>query len=316
MKSKAHLIILFIESILCIIMVFGRFSIPNPFMTIVTFPFLQISEFLRNLSLSSEIGNSIAIIIYLLLCFSPWLEFIVKRKKRGTEDILVGVLPFVLLYTIYQMINPSNLFLFNNIAMNQTILCLLIYSIIFSYLILKAVRQFYTNSPTKLIDYLFIAFIIVNVTLVLQIFYQGLFDVRQAINTMQVNNSANASLFGINQLFVYLRFVVSNLPLFLNVVIVYFGCEVLIQLKETGYSQATLLQANKLTILCKKSLILILFANVAFQIIQLVFAKSLFTINSVFDFPVFSVLFISVCILITNLIKENKTLKEENESFI
>ncbi|MEG2329749.1 hypothetical protein [Anaerorhabdus sp.] len=316
MKSKAHLIILFIESISCIVMVFGRFSIPNPFATVISFPFVQISGLLRGLSLSSTFGNIMAIILYVLLCFSPWLLFIGKRRTRVLEDQLIIILPFVLLYAIYQMINPSALFLFNNLAMNNAILGLLIYSIIFSYFILRAVRKFYTKTTTKLIDYLLIVFVIVNVTLVFQIVYQGLFDAYQTFQSMQINNSGYTELFRINLLFIAGRFIISNLPLFLNVLIVYFGCEVLIQLKETGYSTTTLLGVNKLTNFCKQSLVLILFTNVFFQIIQLIFAKSLFIVNSTFDFPIFSILFIAICILVTNLINENKTLKEENESFI
>ena len=154
MKSKAHLIILFIESILCIVMVFGRFSIPNPFATVISFPFVQISGLLRGLSLSSAFGNIMAIILYVLLCFSPWLLFIGKRRTRVLEDQLIIILPFVLLYAIYQMINPSALFLFNNLAMNNAILGLLIYSIIFSYFILRGKCR---NCKTKIsIQYPFI----------------------------------------------------------------------------------------------------------------------------------------------------------------
>lgn len=317
MKLKWQIAILEIVALFCIVIIFNPFTMPISLTSIFSFPFEQISSFLRYLSLSSSFGNILSLILYIIICFSPWIYFLKKKNRTyNLENILMIVLPFILLFIIYQMINPNDLFLHNVISMNNAILGILVYSTIFSFLILKSLRGIQEKNPNKLLNYLSIILFVVNIILVIQIFYAGLITVRQAIIAMESTNSLNNGLFRINQCFIFIRFILDNLPYMLNIIVILFGTKVLQTIQLDGYSSKTIENAQQLSKLCKKFLYIILFSNIGFQFIQLLFGKSLFNVNSEFDFPIFSILLILVCILVVNLIKENKELKEENDRFI
>ena len=75
------------------------------------FPFAQIGQGLRWLSLSGPVGDLAAWMLYLLLSLLPclWLAVRVVKRRAKAEDALLGLAACLLLVVLYRMVNPAGL---------------------------------------------------------------------------------------------------------------------------------------------------------------------------------------------------------------
>ena len=118
---------------------------------IMYLPFELIGKGLRFLSLSSAIGNVIAIIIYAAISMIPAIYIIYQRKRGRThkEDILLVAFTGLLFYSLYMFINPGLMYqkmpdIFSmdqsSLIVMKIIYAFIIYSILIMWLIMKAIR--------------------------------------------------------------------------------------------------------------------------------------------------------------------------------
>ena len=110
MKSNINKLIL-IEVIAGILFAFIASKILHmtAALQIMYLPFELIGKGLRFLSLSSAIGNVIAIIIYAAISMIPAI-YVINQRKRGRthkEDILLVAFTGLLFYSMYMFINPG-----------------------------------------------------------------------------------------------------------------------------------------------------------------------------------------------------------------
>ena len=56
--------------------------------------------------------------------------------------------------------------------------------------------------------------------------------------------------------------------------------------------------------------------NIAFNLLQLIFLPRLLTVDAVAELPLLSAAFVLSVLLLSQYIRENKRLKDENDSFI
>lgn|SRR5690554_816199 len=93
MKSKKWLFPLLVaEAAICLVLALViKGEISREYATIMKFPFAQLGDLLRNLSLSSQVGNMIALILYILVGLSPigYLAYRLLMKRKGLEDIFL-----------------------------------------------------------------------------------------------------------------------------------------------------------------------------------------------------------------------------------
>ena len=102
MKEKHLLTLLSIEAAACVLFCILQRSVSGFFSTIVAFPFEQLGEGLRALSLSGGAGNAAAILFYVLLSLIPAGIWLILKKKQKAMPIdftlfLLSVLLFVVL---------------------------------------------------------------------------------------------------------------------------------------------------------------------------------------------------------------------------
>ena len=81
MKEKHLLTLLSIEAAACVLFCILQRSVSGFFSTIVAFPFEQLGEGLRALSLSGGAGNAAAILFYVLLSLIPAGIWLILKKK-------------------------------------------------------------------------------------------------------------------------------------------------------------------------------------------------------------------------------------------
>jgi hypothetical protein len=88
------------------------------------------------------------------------------------------------------------------------------------------------------------------------------------------------------------------------------------EMRANRYSAETVAAAGQISKLCAVALVAMVLANIGFNLLQLLFAKSLVVINSSVQIPVFSITFVLAALLFTRLVTENKQLKDDNDMFI
>jgi hypothetical protein len=82
------------------------------------------------------------------------------------------------------------------------------------------------------------------------------------------------------------------------------------------HSEQTEQLSIKLSHWCGKTLAVIVSAEVLLNLLQLVFAGSLRSLNSSVNIPVSSILFVLAVLLFSRLISENRRLKADNDLII
>ena len=152
MKSNINKLIL-IEVIAGILFAFIASKILHmtAALQIMYLPFELIGKGLRFLSLSSAIGNVIAIIIYAAISMIPAI-YVINQRKRGRthkEDILLVAFIGLLFYSMYMFINPGLMYqkmpdIFSmdqsSLIVMKIIYAFIIYSVLIMWLIMKAIR--------------------------------------------------------------------------------------------------------------------------------------------------------------------------------
>ena len=152
MKSNINKLIL-IEVIAGILFAFIASKILHmtAALQIMYLPFELIGKGLRFLSLSSAIGNVIAIIIYAAISMIPAIYVIYQRKRGRThkEDILLVAFTGLLFYSMYMFINPGLMYqkmpdIFSmdqsSLIVMKIIYAFIVYSVLIMWLIMKAIR--------------------------------------------------------------------------------------------------------------------------------------------------------------------------------
>lgn len=321
MKKSVQYGILLVEAILCVVLALLPALSFKTFSGIMAFPFEQISWGLQRLSLASAFGNIVAIVIYVVFCLSP-VAFIFFRKYRKLfpEDYLLFLLSLMMFWVIYLMINPGEISILNplieeNLVVNS-VLGGTLYSMIVGYFIFRILRLFYCSSNQRVLSYLYAMLFLLNIIFIMAICYIGVRDVVGTIKAFHINNSGNQHLFGINTFFEVLRFLVENLAYAFDIAIVFSAMSFIKNMKMDRFSEDTVRSTQELAKICGVSLIVVIGSNIGLNILQLLLGNQLFLVNSSIQIPLFSVVFVLICLLLTRLVKENKTLKEENDSII
>ena len=150
------------------------------FETIITFPFVQIADGLRYLSLSGIAGNIVAVILYATFCLIPMIFFVIKwvKHKLSYIDGLLPIATILMFIVMYQLINPA---LINNVVATKALPCITLYSVICTYLILKLIKLFQGKAIEKLCVYLNSLLWVVNILLAYSVLFTSTLAFTQSI---------------------------------------------------------------------------------------------------------------------------------------
>jgi len=322
MKRKVFMLILGIEAVLCIALNLMNANLSAGLAAAMAFPFEQTGLLLRMLSLSGFIGNLAAIVIYIVICLIPAaiLFAIKKRRRLFIEDGILFLLSIVLLVVLYFMINPGYISTcFGNVmepGIGKAILGGTVYSLIFSYLILRILRLFFESGTERLQKYMSIMLCLLNVLFVYMLFGSGFGTLLSSIASLKSHNAGNEHLLGMTYVFLALQYLVDALPYVLDVIVVFAALDLLNKLSTNRYSHESVESAGRLSHLCRLALMATVFASAAFNLIQLLFARMLMVINYSVHIPLLSIIFVLAVLLLARYIEENKKLKDYNDMFI
>ena len=315
MRRYIFPILLAAEASICIIFsLFGSFF-SGFFTTLIAFPMEQIAWLLRRLSLSGIAGNILAIILYITLSLTPMLFLL--RKKNHWEDLFLLLLSAQLFLCLYTMINPGlidrSMILPLGEQAEKTMMGSMFYSLLVSYLVLRMIRSFFAADHLRLVHYLQILLGGLCVVLTYLVFHDGLTGLIQSIDNLVAGNNGNEHLLGTSKVFLTARFLVNALPYLLDILIA-FAARALLHTEQN--TDAAVCAVNRLSRLCGLSLIITTVSAAVYHILQLLFLKQIYQSSVTVELPLFSMLFMLVCLLAAQYIRENKELKQDQDLFI
>lgn len=322
MTKRKIITILILESILCIIGAVA-FSSPNAsgYLVIMQFPFTQLGLLLRTLSLSGTFGNVIAIILYAAICAVPLVfgALYIKWHTFKIEDGLLVVMSGFGFYMMYMMINPG--------LLNQTpsyfdgefgraILGGAFYSILIGYLVLKMLRRADSSSTDSLLRVLRLLLTIAAVILVFSISYIGIGDVKTRLATIQSDNTDPSVSLGFTNFFLLLRYLLTQLPAFMELVILILAIQLCNHLREDRYGESAVNVARRLASFSKKTVVVILLCCITLNLLQIIFTGSLVSVDYNTVLPIQSIIAAFAALVLMRFFIASRELSQDNKMFI
>lgn len=322
MKHKVIWILLGVEAVICVLLNILHASLTGVFTATMAFPFEQIGIGLRALSLSGGWGNAVAFVLYAALSLMPVAALLILKKRRGLhlEDGMLALLSAVLFVVLYLMINPRVIgTLFGEpagMAVGKAILGGTAYSVLSGYFVMRVLQLSFKSSTDTLHKYMTILLCLINLLFVYLAFGVGFNNLLNSIEALQTGNAGSEHLLGASYIFLAMQFAVDTLPYLLDVFVTFAAIYLLDELRSERYSSESVAAAMHLTKLCRAALAATVLTNIAFNLLQLLFAKTLMVINSSMQIPVLSIAFVLAVLLLARFVEENKQLKDDNDMFI
>lgn len=294
--------------------------------TLFSFPLAQIGQMLRRLSLSGAAGNALAIIIYLFISLLPVLFslFLKRSRKSCSIDLILPVQSLFLFAALYYMINPG-LFVTNVPGGARLLLGSVFYSLLFGYIILRILRKYRTAGLKELQNGLRLLLCILVILFACAILEEAITDFFKITDILRQENDVSGMNTGFfledsaihtTYLFFILRFIVEVIPYILDICITLKAVCLLNTLMADCYCERAIRQSGKLASLCVISLAVTVISGMLFNLLQLLFHKNLYEINTVVSIPLFSIAFVLAVLLMAKYIRENQKLKQDNDLFI
>jgi hypothetical protein len=318
MKHKIYYGSLAAAAVVCAAFSIARESFAGAFTAVAAFPFEQIGMGLRALSLSGGLGNAAAIGIYVILSLLPIgaLPFLARRREIVAEDGLLVLLSVALFFDLYFMVNPGTLGIMIGGQTGKAVFGSVVYAIVCGYVVLRALRLFVQSDAPKLLRYMTVMLGVLGVFFVAMASGACVSDLLTALAALNEGNEGNTHLLGASYAFLVIKFAVNALPYVLDVFVIAAALRLLTELRADRYSGDTVAQAERMSRLCVKVLVITIMANIGFDLLQLVVARAIRVVNMVVIVPVIPIAFVLAALLLTRFIAENKKLKDDNDMFI
>lgn len=321
MKNKVWYAVLGAEAVLFTVLYIFQVSFSGAFSELMAFPFQQLGMGLRALSLSGAAGNIFAIMIYASISLAP-LTVLLRRglkKRLFGGDALLVLLSALLFAVLYLMVNPGDIKTFGGAAGITAVKVVLggtVYSVICGYIVLRVLRLFFKSGTEALQKYLGVMMFVLNILFIYAIFGACLGGLLDSVKALQAGNQGNELLLGTSYVFLALQYVVNVIPYIMDIVVVFFAGRLLSELQTDRYSEASVASADRLSRICKISLVVTILSQIFFNSLQLLFSARLMVMNSQIQLPVLSVLFVLAVLLLSRYLAESKRLKDENDMFV
>lgn len=329
MRKRKQMIwkwVLGMEAAFCIVFCLLRVKLPGLFSVMVAFPFEQIGGGLRALSLSGAAGNILAIVLYVLIGLVPaviWL-FLSKKKRAVAVDWVLPGLSVLLFLVLYFMINPG-LFPTNVPGTGKLLWGCTFYSVFWGYLVIRLLSGYVVADKEKLQNGLIMLLSFLNMIFVYMICGQcfaGLLDVLENVGNSNSFSEVGGELFAgpseltLTYLFLILHFLVTILPYVCDVAVTFLAIAMLRVLSVDRYAEETVRAVEKLADVCGKALVITILADVGFNILQLLFHRSLYQVDLEIAIPVVSIIFVLAMLLFARYMREDQKLKQDHDLFI
>ena len=314
MKRKSLIILLSCEGIVLTALAILTNFFPTFFSSMLAFPLEQIANGLSYVSHLGNLGNGLAMGLWVGISMIPLLLALKTERKKETikERIVLFMLAAVIMFALYGMVNPV-LFCQTLLGDKQEYIPIIkalfggtVWSVIVLYIILRLLRMFISGDTNKLMQYLKVLLHILCV-LFTAIIFTSCF--RELIAYLQ-----NAQ--GVLDVVLFvIRFLVTAVPYGLDVVIT-ISAITLLNIALSEEQRGIVASAEKLSQVCCIALGITVAGAALYNILQVALMRYLSDITVNVNIPVISIAFTLIVLLVARLLVETKRLRDDNDLFI
>lgn len=295
---------------------------------IMGFPFRQIGEGLRWMSLQGGGWDAIAWILYVGISIVPivYLFYKAKHKQsvRGIESMLLVLISLGLFAVIYIMINPGILSEKYQL-LGGTEFCVSLWSGIVIYIVLVITRSVKNANAEMLLHHMRIGLIVLGVLLLL-FSIMGIFtELLPAIADMRKGNRSpiddlsweigKADPLETSSLAMWVVYLIKQISVIAEIIVIRYAIKLIDAIKRNRYSEETITSAKELGDICLKSAIVIAVIPLVINLLQL-WCSDLYVLSYQYTIPIVSILMIIGIYLLAHYFAVDKEIKEENDMFI
>ncbi len=286
---------------------------------LLVLPFDLAGRGLRQLSLSSGIGNVIAIVLYLVISLIPigyyiWMK--IKKRQGRIVDVLLFVMSGYLLFALYYFVNPQHIeALFyleistkDKLLVGKFVLSMLFYALLFAYVVIRWMDKIKEDT-----DYKQDLQRNVKAVLLCVVYgYTAAIATEVMVTVLDLIKNRQNGLLGFN----LAKEAGELLPQIVVIVVLVKAVQLFEQLEITRYSHLTVKRAKELSKYSRISVYISITSCIFVNVLQLLFAKNLMNVNFVVTFPILQVITALGSMLLANYFKDTIELYEENQSII
>ena len=319
MKVKKLAVALGLEGILCAVLALAGPSGTNALPALLAFPFAQLGQGLRQLSLSGAAGNAAAVTLYAVLALLPLglLAARYLRKKRlYWEDSLLAVLSALLFFVLYRMVNPGSIgIMFGTpelVDAGKAMLGGTVWSAVAAYLVLRALRAFGSGAE-KLLRWLDELMAVLCMVLVWAAVWGMITGCQSGAAALEAGNT---DVPGLSYWFVGLRALVDILPYLLELWVLFGTFGLSAAFAQDPYGPTVSGLAERLAGRCRISVTAVLLAQVALNLLQLVFSAGIRAADYQVHVPLFDLGVVLAVLLLARYLAQSRAIKEENDGFV
>lgn len=292
-------------------------------MKYITFPWEQLGHMLRGLSLSGGGGDAAAWALFLALGALPAaLGLLLRIRRKGhRSDILLALLSAALLFGLWFFANPTYMDRYlSPIPTGGTAkyaLAAVIDSLLFTWLLLRCIVSFGQAGWKKLLFLLRMLLILYGLALFTGILLEGVGEFRSSLSALLKSNTGSEDmLVGVSALFLGFQAVIGLLPAMSQVALLFLISGFLRCCEREPFGAESGRRMEGLKTASGRLLILVLAANVGFNVIQLLLSRFLLTSFHRIFFPLREIIVMLGIRTLSLLYLEGRRLKEDNDMFI
>lgn len=336
MKQRWYIALLAAEAVLCLCLYSGAVRGVGMLPAVMAFPFAQIGAGLRSLSLSGPAGNAAAIVLYLLTGLIPAFVFLwlMRTGRKRVEDGMLLLLCLLLLFTLYLMINPGLMAgwfqnpVFAAEGLGSALLGCTFYSVLVCYLVLRILHSCRTVSTEKLQKGLVWLLYLLPVVFVYCIFGSSFGSLLSGLRELRAGSTAASGnlMWDIGQMghqertasavFLVIRYAAAVLPYGMDIGVALAGIRLLKEMQADRYSEAAGRAAERLSQLSRTALSVTVISVAGVNLLQLLFIRKLYSVDSSVEIPLFSIIFTLAAFLLARFFREDQKLKADHDLFI
>ncbi len=296
----------------------------NNSLYLLTAPFDLIGKGLRILSLSSFLGNKIAILLYGVIALLPVIILLRKSSSKFKKShLLLLFLSIYNFYMLYQFINPilmmnrlpKEIKDVSTLPMLKMSLAVIFYVLCFSYLMVQLLENLQKDNMPRgfgfLCNKLQIILTVVSMIYTFVLGYFKTFDVFKAYDTY-----LNQNISPMNGVFILLTYILEGIPVVLSIMILLSGIHLLQAMTTNHLQEDEIKAAKQLGSISKITVYITVICNLLLNVLQLLFSKDLVNTDYTIRISFIPLVIAFAAVILSGYFKEAKELQEDNDMFI
>ncbi|MDO5292334.1 MAG: hypothetical protein Q4F05_06240 [bacterium] len=325
MKPRKLSLYLWIE-----VVVFGLFGVLLYSLTnvketyqLLSAPFELLGKGLRTLSLSSTMGNAAAVVLFILICLLPillYIPIVIKKRTLAKADAMVVVLCACLGVCLYYFINPSLMegLFYQRVIGNKTeeiakfTLSMLFYIFLAAYIMTRCLKDIKAEHQKQSI----LVKRLQRLLTILTFLYTPILTVSETMKMAEIMTRKVAEGKEMTKVCYAVIETFTMLPSACIILLFVSAIALVTQLKKEQYSKETVEAARQLSRVGETTVYVSLLCCIGVNLLQLVLAGKLSSVNFTFEVPILPLLIAYVSMLLANYFKTSNELYEDKQMII